>query len=705
MPDVPEWMSHPEAGAPAAVIAGGAEPDWASHPEVPPAPEPVKSVPMFRPAADALADREAVTVGAELPDPYAMLNPAWRNSVAREATSGATLGLSDKAAAAGRATLDMLKGSPEGWSGAYRKALDHIREQSNRFAETNPVASWGGYGAGTVASLPLIPVAKASTLGGRIAAGAGTGAGVGAVSGFAHTNDESLGHDLAAAGTGAALGTGIGGAGAGIADRVVSPIINWVSRRFSPEAANSQAIQVIADRMRQDTRAGGPSANDMLELFNAAGAENKPQMLADVAGENVKGLFGRIAREPGEGKQIIARALNDRDAAAGPRLAEDVTTGIGGGSAHDTFEALLDARSAAARPHYGAAFEQQHVWSPRLQEFINDPVMSQGLKRGMELERIDSITNRRPFDPTTLGVDLDPAGNVVLRTVPNLRVLDAGKRGLDSMIADERNAVTGRLSQRGVALDQFRRAYLNEIDGLDRSGTYAAARAAWEGPSKSMDAVRAGQSILEKSPDEIKAEIARLSPGDREFYRLGAADKMKEKLARTGMSGDESKKIIGNQYTQQQLRPLFDSQREYDRFINAVTAENRMFETRFNTLRGSQTAGRLAEDNLAGSEALGHAVRGGLALSEGALPAAAFSLLRSAGALSRGESPAVNAAAARMLTETRPQVPLTLAQILAAQRPAGRTPLLTAPMSSAAGAAYPSLTSVLASQRAAAPGE
>ena len=99
----------------------------------------------------------------------------------------------------------------------------------------------------------------------------------------------------------------------------------------------------------------------------------------------------------------------------------------------------MQARSVAAQPRYDAAFQRQQVWSPRLQNFLDDPVMQQGLRRGMELERIDSVTHNRPFDPTTLGVDLDQEGNVAFRTAPNMRVLDAAKRGLDFMIADERN--------------------------------------------------------------------------------------------------------------------------------------------------------------------------------------------------------------------------------------------------------------------------
>ena len=145
------------------------------------------------------------------------------------------------------------------------------------------------------------------------------------------------------------------------------------------------------------------------------------------------------------------------------------------------------------------------------------------------------------------------------------------------------------------------------------------------------------------------------------------------------------------------MRPLFDNHSDYDRFINAVTAENRMYETRFNALRGSQTAGRVAEDNSGTGGAIGHAVRGGLALSEGAPGAATLSFLKAAGALSRGESPAVNAAAARMLTTpaTSPAMYSNLARIMAAQELRNRRPIASASLSAAAGAGYPSLTNVL----------
>ena len=684
-----EWMTYPEAGteaAGAANPAAGPAPAWQSYAEVPtPPPQdttPAEGFDLYRKATDTmerglsfgLSDKIGAAVlatghelGLKSPHDVATANDSGPTPITRT---------SMRSARKVRNSARRIR---------WRQGCDNGRRRRQRcFAAVRGVAAAAG----------LVP---------KIIEGTKIGTAAGGLAGFGGSKDESVLGDIAATGAGAGTGAVIGGAGAAAADRIVSPVVNWIARRFSPEAVQTQAVQAIAKRMTQDANAGGPTAQDMLDLLNAA--PEKPQALVDVAGENVRAYGGRLARQPGEARQFSRDVLNQRDVGAGPRIAGDIDAGIsGGGSAYDTNEALMQARSAAAQPRYDAAFQRQQVWSPRLQNFLDDPVMQQGLRRGMELERIDSVTHNRPFDPTTLGVDLDQEGNVAFRTAPNMRVLDAAKRGLDSMVADERNPITGRLSQRGVSLDQFRRAYLGELDGLDKSGAYAAARASWAGPSASMDAVRAGQAVLNRRPEEIAADVTRLrqtSPGDLEFYRLGAADAIKEKIAKTGMGGDEAKRLVGNQYTQQQLRPLFDSQPDYDRFINSVTAENRMFETRQHLVGGSQTAERLAEDT--GNEgAAGHAIRGTVALAEGAPGAAGLSYIKALGALSRGESPAVNSAAARMLfrPQTDPQVFRNLRDVLVAQEARTRPRVASIPASAAMGAnPVPTLANVLAASQ------
>lgn len=685
MTDRPLWLDHPLEDTPAAAAVSGTEqPAWEAHaivdtPSTAPAP-PAEGYDLYRKVTD-------------------------------EANQALTFGLSDKVGAgvlAGGHALGLsspydVAGKDDTFSEAYHKNLDAIRQEGEKFHETNPKAAMAAEGAGMVGGVASLPSRGAAAVAGllpKIVEGAKVGGTAGGLAGFGGSKDESVTGDLAATGAGAATGVAIGGTTAGVPDRVAAPIYNWLSRLVSPASVNKQAVQAIARRMTQDSNAGGPTAQNMMDMFNAA--PDKPQALIDVAGENVRAYGGQIAGQPGEARQFSRDTLNQRDVGAGPRIASDVDHGISsGGSAYDTNEALMQARSAAAAPHYDKAYQQQNVWSPRLQNFLDDPVMQQGLRRGMELERIDSVTQNKPFNPTQMGVDLDPEGNVKIKDVPNLRVLDAGKRGLDSMIADERNAITGRLSQRGVSLDQFRRAYLGELDSADTSGSYAAARAAYAGPSSSADAMRAGQSVLDKRPEEITSEVSKLrqnSPSDVEFYKLGAADAIKEKIAKTGMGGDEAKRLVGNQYTQNQLRPLFDTQPDYDHFINSVTAENRMFGTRHAFIGGSQSAERLAED--AGNEGpAGHMVRAGVAAMEGAPGAAGLSAMKALGSMSRGESPAVNSAAARILfrPQTDPQVPQNLRDIILAQEARTKPRLLAIPASAAAGAnPAPTLANALA---------
>lgn len=431
------------------------------------------------------------------------------------------------------------------------------------------------------------------------------------------TDTEHFGKEkLESAAEGGVLG-GVLGAGAKAAGMGVRALGAYIAREY-PENVMTQAVQKILKRMSQDEKAGGPSATQALDLINEANAAGKPMTLADVGGENTRALAGNVARQPGESRNIPTQFLNDRDAAAGGRLNEDINRYIhGGASMHQTTRAMVEARSAAGRPAWDAVRNMEGVWSPRLQEFIEDPSIRAGMGRGYEIERLESLAENRPFNPTQMGVDLDAEGNVKIVAAPNMRVLHMGKMGLDAMIADERNEITGRLSQRGVALDRVRRAYLQEIDGLDRQGIYRNARAMWEGPSSSMDAIRAGRGIFTSSPDEIAAEFSAMTPANQEFYRLGVADMVRERLMKTGFSGNDAIAIIKNPWMRAQLQPIFRSQADFDAFVTAVTREGTMFGTRGETLGGPQTAKRLAEDTSSENAMAAHGMHMGEQVATG----------------------------------------------------------------------------------------
>lgn len=404
-------------------------------------------------------------------------------------------------------------------------------------------------------------------------------------------------------GLGSVIGGGFGLVGGAVASGLQG-LGSWVARNY-PENLTSEAVTKILKRIKQDQKAGGPTATDAIDLVEAAkkpgpwGAspDGKPLALADVGGENIQGLAGNVARQPGDSRAVASQFLNQRDEAAAQRLSEDIAQHVSGGpTMHQATEGLLQARSMAATPAYKEAHALQNVWSPRLEEFFADPAVKTGLQRGYELERMQSLARGEPLTATQMGVDIGVDGSVKMVDKPNMRLLDMAKQGLDAMIADERNAITGRLSAKGVALNEMKTAYVKTIDDLDKTGAYRKARETWAGYSASMDALKLGRTVFSRSPEENAAEVARMSPANREFIRIGLADQLKERLMKGGFSGDESKQLLKNPWMRDQMRPLFKEKSDFDAFVEAVTTERQMFDTRFKTLGGSQTAGRLAED-------------------------------------------------------------------------------------------------------------
>jgi hypothetical protein len=183
---------------------------------------------------------------------------------------------------------------------------------------------------------------------------------------------------------------------------------------------------------------------------------------------------------------------------------------------------------------------------------------------------------------------------------------------------------------------------------------YAQARAAYSGPSQSINAVNLGGDIFNKSPELISQEMGNLSPSDQDFYRLGAADALRKRIAQTSSGGNEALRIVGNDYVKQQFRPLFDSDDAYNQFIQSAENENKMFQTRQQMLGNSATYRRQAQAQAQGE---GGGLLGNLGQAAAALiahepvaglPAVSRAIKGIYGNLT-GPNPEVNRALAQML--------------------------------------------------------
>jgi hypothetical protein len=112
------------------------------------------------------------------------------------------MGLSDKIGAATLASGHALgakspydvAGPSDSWLEAYHKNLDALRQEGEKFSETNPTASKVATTAGTVGSIAALPsrgIAATAGLLPKIGEGAKIGAVAGGIGGFGGSKDES----------------------------------------------------------------------------------------------------------------------------------------------------------------------------------------------------------------------------------------------------------------------------------------------------------------------------------------------------------------------------------------------------------------------------------------------------------------------------------------------------------------------------------
>jgi hypothetical protein len=346
-----------------------------------------------------------------------------------------------------------------------------------------------------------------------------------------------------------------------------------------------KAEELVAKRIQRDL-GRAPTALEMLE--HAERTPDKHMTLMDVGGAATKGLAGMVARSPkGEGGPNLQKFLQERSSGQGPRLEADVQRQIGAGSSRQTIESLQRAQREAATPLYTDAFEA-------------NPVVRSSV--------IDQITRSEQGAPAWREAQKRAKGWVVGTDKPipdkySLRTLDQMKQVFgDEISMAKRSGNNGR-----AALYQGLKSRLvDELDTLDRSGLYSKARKTFSDGAASREAVEFGRSALKMNAEDIADGLRHMSDGDKELARLGVAESLRAKIRSTDEGRNAATKLARNRALQDQLAPFFDSTKQLQKFIDSATAEDTMFRTENEVVKGSQTAARMAEDHTETARAVGH---------------------------------------------------------------------------------------------------
>lgn len=474
----------------------------------------------------------------------------FADNVGRKFASGASYGWADEFAA----KMDELTGR-----GDYGTNVDKQRAIDEAFAKAHPVISFAAETAGALAS----PITRAATLsrGANLVTRYGKyflqGAGLGALGGAGNATEGHRSEGAAVGGVvGGALGTAIPAAIEGISALGRRALARVFANPTTP------GMRALSAALSRDNL----TVDDALSRLDELGPEST---ISDL-GPNTRGLARAVTQMPGTALTAAEDAFNGRNAGTRDRVVQAAFDAAGVGSLDD----LIAARSQAAAPLYEAAFaplntgtlttSSRQIKSPALDRVFDDPLVQRGIRSGIQDVMTESrITGIAPrLEDYALARSPD-TGRIERVGEPTLRLWDSAKRGLDIMLnsgsKDITNPQTGRLTQRGVRVQQLRDLVVNELDRLttDDSGysAYRAAREAWAGPTATINALSHLDDVVSRARD----------------------------------GSDITGRLFGSPAARERLAPLFSDETQLDAFRNVINGEREFFRTSNRVLGNSST--------------------------------------------------------------------------------------------------------------------
>ena len=414
------------------------------------------------------------------------------------------------------------------------------------------------------------------------------------------------------------LGAGVGAA-KDFAGNLLAPMTTDMSPAATARAATNRLLQAAA----RDGVTPEQIVSKMREMGPQATPVDAVSALTTKSGANVRQLAEEAAATPGPAQGRAAQVLEGRAEGAPARINAAVKEATGAsGAIHAQAADLMQQRAAAAKPLYEAAFSRPVTMTDRIRQFLADPFIQSQMGKGAELQRLEGLSSGEGFDPqvfagtsraaapaTLLDANGQPiAGLAATTQVPtSMQAIDAAKRGLDDAIQTARAA--GQ-ADRARVLNGVRTSLLQEVDAAHPE--YAAARAAWAGPSQAMDALNLGRQALTEDPEVTAATVSQLSPSEKEFFLSGVTRALQDKIAGAQDGADVTRKIFGNSLIRSKIAAAFDDPQAFAQFEQQMRNEAQFAATRNEVLKGSQTARRLlgAGDAPDVLTPLNHLVRG-----------------------------------------------------------------------------------------------
>ena len=106
------------------------------------------------------------------------------------------------------------------------------------------------------------------------------------------------------------------------------------------------------------------------------------------------------------------------------------------------------------------------------------------------------------------------------------------------------------------------------------------------------EAIEDGEGFLKLKPDELQSKVNAMSDSEKEAFRIGVAQSVRNSVDNTADMADAGRKIFGNKKQRKLLRSAFPDGDTFDAFEKRMLARTEQVKTRARTSpqAGSQTA-------------------------------------------------------------------------------------------------------------------
>ena len=334
----------------------------------------------------------------------------------------------------------------------------------------------------------------------------------------------------------------------------------------------------------------------------AAVARDRPNMqtLADVGGENVKGLLERVAQTPGGGRSEVIPKLVARQQEQLTRLGNDLK-GLTGTTktAVQAVRDSVDEQRKAATPLYTKAYDagDRVIWDKEIERLTGARDVRDAMHAAVASWERNAIAdgygamNPRAMVENQM-IKFQKGG---IPAFPNLQFWDYTKHALDAMISAEVDAKTGRLTKKGRDLNIIK----NKLVGvLDREvPEYATARQKYAGESQYMNAIGEGKDLLNRTltAEEVRHMMADFSDAERQGYRTGVVSSIVTKMRADPSKLADYTKYLRSPEMRDKIAAIMPTPELAEKWKRRLDLEDRSSEMVGRALKGSPTARRLAE--------------------------------------------------------------------------------------------------------------